>query len=178
MNEERLKKVPVLISACLLGVSCKYSGGDNCMNMELLEELKNHCQLVPVCPEQLGGLTTPRQPSEVCGSRVCMKNGTDVTLQYEKGACEALYLAQLFGCRCAILKARSPSCGSGEIYDGTFSGTLISGDGKTAELLKKHGIRVYTEQEVMDRYKLTEPAENGKIQKGFKENDKDFDRRG
>ena len=148
MKEKLQEKIPVLISACLIGTSCKYSGGDNCMDMELLEALKAHCQLIPVCPEQLGGLATPRQPSERCGSRVCTKDGVDVTMQYEKGACEALHLAQLFGCCCAILKARSPSCGSGEIYDGTFSGTLVSGDGKTAEILKKNGICVYTEQEI------------------------------
>lgn len=168
MKETIQEKIPVLISACLLGVSCKYNGGNNGIDMELLEELKNHCQLIPVCPEQLGGLTTPRQPSEICGSRVCMKNGEDVTMQYEKGAYEALSLANLFGCRCAILKARSPSCGSGEVYDGTFSGTLVSGDGKTAEMLKKNGIRVYSEKEIEEAVRKKE----------FRKNDKDFDRRG
>lgn len=168
MKETIQEKIPVLISACLLGVSCKYNGGNNGIDMELLEELKNHCQLIPVCPEQLGGLTTPRQPSEICGSRVCMRNGEDVTMQYEKGAYEALSLAQLFGCRCAILKARSPSCGSGEVYDGTFSGTLVSGDGKTAEMLKKNGIRVYSEKEIEEAVRKKE----------FRKNDKDFDRRG
>lgn len=136
---------PVLISACLLGVACKYNGGDN--RMEYLEELMEHCQLLPVCPEQLGGLATPRCPAEICGARVIAKDGTDVTVQYEKGAREALKLAQMLGCRCAILKARSPSCGIGEVYDGTFSKTLAAGDGRTAGLLKENGIAVYSELE-------------------------------
>lgn len=136
---------PVLISACLLGVSCKYSGGDN--RMEHLDELMERCRLITVCPEQLGGLATPRWPAEICGERVTAKDGTDVTAQYEKGAREALKLAQMFGCRCAILKARSPSCGSGEVYDGTFSKTLVAGDGRAAGLLKENGITVFSELE-------------------------------
>lgn len=142
MNE---KKIPVLISACLMGVSCKYNGGDN--RMEHLAELTEQYHLVPVCPEQLGGLCTPRNPAEIQGQKVIAKDGTDVTKQYEKGANEAWKLAQLLGCRHAILKAKSPSCGSGKVYDGTFSKVLTDGNGKAAELLKKNGIRVYTELE-------------------------------
>ena len=137
----------VLVSACLLGVSCKYDGGHN--RREQVAALKDRFQLIPVCPEQLGGLPTPRIPSEVRGGRVFAKDGADVTENFERGAREALRLAQLFGCRCAVLKARSPSCGSGIIYDGSFFGTKMEGDGVTAALLKKQGIRVYTEDEVI-----------------------------
>ena len=141
-----MQKKNVLISGCLLGLDCRYDGGNN--YIEEIEKLKELVNLIPVCPEQLGGLTTPRQPSEIRDGKVISKTGTDVTAEYEKGAGEALKLAQLFGCRCAILKARSPSCGSGVIYDGTFSKTKTAGDGKAARLLKAHGIRVYTEQEL------------------------------
>lgn len=135
----------VLVSACLLGVSCKYDGGHN--RNEQVTALKERFHLVPVCPEQLGGLPTPRIPSEIRDGRVFAKDGTDVTENFARGAHEALRLAQLAGCRCAVLKARSPSCGSGVIYDGTFSGTKTEGDGVTAALLKRQGIRVYTEDE-------------------------------
>ena len=138
-----MAKKNVLISGCLLGLDCRYDGGNN--YIEEIEKLKELVNLIPVCPEQLGGLTTPRQPSEIRDGNVISKTGTDVTAEYEKGASEALKLAQLFGCRCAILKARSPSCGSGVIYDGTFSKNKTAGDGKTAELLKASGIKVYTE---------------------------------
>lgn len=141
-----MQKKNVLISGCLLGLDCRYDGDNN--YIEEIEKLKELVNLIPVCPEQLGGLTTPRQPSEIRAGKVISKTGTDVTAEYEKGACEALKLAQLFGCRCAILKARSPSCGSGVIYDGTFSKTKIVGDGKTAGLLKANGINVYTELEL------------------------------
>lgn len=141
-----MQKKNVLISGCLLGLDCRYDGGNN--YIEEIEKLKEAVNLIPVCPEQLGGLTTPRQPSEIREGNVISKTGADVTAEYEKGACEALKLAQLFGCTCAILKARSPSCGSGVIYDGTFSKTKIPGDGKAAALLKANGIRVYTEFEL------------------------------
>ena len=102
-------------------------------------------RLVPVCPEILGGLPTPRTPSERQGERVVSKTGADVTAAYRKGAEEALRLARLFGCRKALLKERSPSCGRGQIYDGSFSGRLIPGDGVTARLLEQEGIAVFGE---------------------------------
>ncbi len=135
----------ILVSACLLGVSCKYDGGHN--RNEQVAALKDRFHLIPVCPEQLGGLPTPRIPSEIRGRCVFARDGADVTENFARGAQEALHLAQMFGCRCAVLKARSPSCGSGLIYDGTFSGTKTAGDGVTAALLKKQGIRVYSEDE-------------------------------
>ena len=135
---------PILISACLLGVRCKYSGGDNyCPAAAALGETY---PLLPVCPEQLGGLPTPRPPAEIRAGRVMNHLGEDVTEQYEKGAEEVLRLARQFGCTLAVLKARSPSCGCGAVYDGTFSGSLIPGDGVAAAALRRHGIRVITEE--------------------------------
>ncbi|MFR4440281.1 MAG: DUF523 domain-containing protein, partial [Hungatella sp.] len=100
------------------------------------------------CPEQLGGMATPRLPAERQGDRVINKAGEDVTEHYQKGAEETLKLAKLYQCSCAILKERSPSCGCGQIYDGTFSRTLTDGDGVTARLLKEHGIVVMGESEL------------------------------
>ena len=136
----------ILVSACLLGVNCRYSGkGELCQELQKL--LKEH-RLVPVCPEQLGGLATPRTPAERVKDRVVTQMGEDVTAQYEKGARETAGLAELFGCRCAVLKERSPSCGSGRIYDGSFSRQLVSGDGTAAALLKERGVRIFGETEI------------------------------
>ena len=109
--------------------------------------MKEH-HLIPVCPEQLGGLATPRTPAERVKDRVVTQMGEDVTAQYEKGARETAGLAELFGCRCAVLKERSPSCGNGRIYDGTFSRQLVSGDGTAAALLKERGVRIFGETEI------------------------------
>lgn len=140
----------LLISACLLGLPCRYDGTSK--PQPWVEALAARHELVPVCPEQLGGLPTPRAPSERQGKRVIMNTGTDVTAQYERGAACALTLYRLLGCEAAILKERSPSCGCGQIYDGTFSGTLTAGDGVTAALLKAHGIPVYGEHEAETRF--------------------------
>lgn len=137
-----------IISACLLGVDCKYDGGNNRLSDEKLSKLREEYELIPVCPEAYGGLTTPRAPSERQNGKVVSKTGADVTAEYERGAQAALYLARLFGAQLAILKENSPSCGSGTIYDGSFSGTLTEGDGVTSELLKKHGITVIGESEI------------------------------
>ncbi len=137
---------PILVSACLLGAACKHSGGDN-LCPQVAAMAQDHA-LVPVCPEQLGGLPTPRTPAERQGDRVVTKDGRDVTNAYLRGAQEALKLATLFGCDTAILKARSPSCGARAIYDGSFTGTVVPGDGVTAELLQASGIRVLTETEL------------------------------
>ena len=134
-----------MISACLLGVNCKYDGGNNRLPDETIGKLVSQYELIPVCPECYGGLTTPRTPSERLGDRVVSKTGVDVTAQFNKGAEAALYLARLFNVKTAILKANSPSCGIGTIYDGTFTGTLTGGDGVTAELLKAHGIKIMNE---------------------------------
>jgi len=136
----------ILISACLLGVSCRYDGASK-KHPEILRLIERHT-LVPVCPEQLGGMATPRIPAERQGDAVTTRDGTDVTAAYRKGAEEALRLCRLFGCEAAVLKERSPSCGRREIYDGTFTGTLTAGDGVTAELLVAHGIPVYGESQI------------------------------
>lgn len=138
----------ILVSACLLGTKCKYSGGDNLCPRVLA--LVDQYLLIPVCPEQLGGLPTPRVPSERRGNRVVTRDGKDVTDQYEKGAQEALRLCKLFGCQAAILKSRSPSCGCGSIYDGSFTGTVVPGYGVTAALLSAHGIPVFCEEDCPD----------------------------
>ena len=134
----------LLVSACLLGVMCRYDGQSR-PDEKVLGLLKNHV-LVPVCPEQLGGLSTPRCSCEIQGDRVMSRDGDDRTAEYEKGALEALRLCRLFSCEAAVLKAKSPSCGLGCVYDGTFSGTLRPGDGVTAGLLKNSGVPVYTEK--------------------------------
>ena len=136
----------LLISACLLGEPCRYDGASKPLSAETLDRLLRGHTLIPVCPEQLGGLPTPRTPSERQGKRVVMRDGTDVTAEYEKGARIACDLAIPCGAEAALLKARSPSCGSGAVYDGSFTGTLVPGDGVTAEQLKARGLPVYTEE--------------------------------
>ena len=136
----------VIISACLLGASCRYDG--KCVQKVDVQGLEAKYRLIPVCPEIYGGLPTPREPGERSGDRVITKSGADVTEQYMRGAQETLRLARTFGCKMAILKERSPSCGSVRIYDGTFSGTLKMADGVTAELLLQNGIRVYGESQI------------------------------
>ena len=135
----------ILVSECLLGIRCKYSGGSNPCPAVIQAVQAGRHTLIPVCPECLGGLAIPRQPSERVGDRVLSRTGEDVTAQYERGAQAALALAKLYGCTAAILKERSPSCGSGTIYDGTFRHRRISGDGLTAALLKANGVQVYNE---------------------------------
>lgn len=141
----------ILVSSCLLGCACRYKG-DDCKNQRILALAKEHV-LLGVCPEQMGGLETPRVPSEIVGDKVMSNAGRDVTAEYRKGAEAALYLAQLNRADFAILKAKSPSCGKGLIYDGTFSGSKVPGNGVTAALLLENGIPVYTEEE-LDRLPL------------------------
>ncbi len=134
----------ILVSACLLGLCCRYDGQSK-RSDRVLALMEKH-ELIPVCPEQLGGLPTPRSPAEIRNGRVINSLGQDVTAQYEKGAAEALRLYDLLRCDCALLKARSPSCGAEQVYDGTFSGTLISGQGIAAKLLSQHHITVLSEE--------------------------------
>ncbi len=135
----------ILISACLLGRRCRYDGKDK--NQIDLSVLEGH-NLIPICPEVDGGLPVPRPPAERVSSYIINNEGKDVTAEYTKGAEIALQTALENNCNIAILKAKSPSCGKGKIYDGTFSGTLTDGNGVTAELLQKNGITVYTENEI------------------------------
>ena len=136
----------VLISACLLGMNCRYNGEGQLL--EAREALMEKYNLIPICPEIYGGMSTPREPAEKKKEKVMTKNGDDVTEYFERGAREVLRLAKLYDCRYAILKERSPSCGYGKIYDGTFSGNLRDGNGILAELLVQNGIMVIGESEV------------------------------
>ena len=142
-------KENLLISACLLGENCKYSGGNN--YCPAVEQLRERYELIPVCPERDGGLPTPRTPSERLGDRVVNKSGDDVTSQFRRGAELALQTALENSCTRALLKERSPSCGCGEIYDGSFTGTVVRGDGVTTELLKQHHIAILGESRITDR---------------------------
>lgn len=136
----------ILVSACLLGVHCRYDG--NGVMQEALERLSKEHNLIPVCPEIYGGLSTPRDPAERIGERIITKTGQDVTAQYTKGAREILALCKFYDCHYAILKERSPSCGYGKIYDGTFSGKLVDGNGVTAQLLSEQGVKIYGESRI------------------------------
>lgn len=138
----------LLISACLLGEPCRYDGRSVPLPAPVLQDLRRRFELVPVCPEQAGGLPTPRIPSERRGARVVNRAGEDVTVFFRRGAEEALRLARENGCKRALLKERSPSCGSGEIYDGSFTGALVPGKGVAAELLIQAGIEVLGESEL------------------------------
>ena len=135
----------LLVSACLLGCACRYDGGGK--PREAVLRLAEQHELIPVCPEQLGGLPTPRPPAELQGNRVVNREGEDVTAAYQNGAAETLRLCQLLHADGAVLKARSPSCGKGQVYDGSFSGVLVPGNGVTAQLLLTHSIPVWTEDE-------------------------------
>ena len=136
------KKEKILVSACLLGVNCKYNGGNNASD-EVDEFLKDY-EIIPICPEIMGGLTTPRVAAEQKGDKVITKEGKDVTEQYKKGAEECLFLAKKYDVKKALLKLKSPSCGVGQIYDGTFSHTLINKNGITAQLLIENGVEIIT----------------------------------
>ena len=135
-----------IVSACLAGINCAYDGQSRSCE-KVIEMVRNH-EAIPVCPEQLGGLTTPRIPAEIQKGRVINQTGEDVTEYFNRGAREALRIAKLVNCKEAILKTHSPSCGFGNIYDGTFSHTKIKGNGIFAEMLVKEGIEVMTEKEV------------------------------
>ncbi len=136
----------ILVSDCLLGKNCRYKG-DNCYSEKVAEFVKGHT-VIGVCPEQAGGLPTPRFPAERQGDKIINSIGQDVTKEYSAGAEYALKLAKENSVDLCIMKAKSPSCGSGIIYDGSFSGNLKSGDGATSELLKKHGFKVVTENDI------------------------------
>ena len=138
----------ILVSACLLGVNCQYNGESD-FTKELLEFLKNKGEFITVCPEVLGGLPIPRDGAEIVGDKVKTAKGNDVTKEFLKGAEKVLKFAKENNVDLAILKAKSPSCGVDIIYDGTFSRKLIEGDGITAALLRKNGIKVMTEKDLI-----------------------------
>lgn len=139
-------KEKILVSACLLGVNCKYNGNNN-LNNKVIKYIENK-EVIPICPEIMGGLSTPRYPSEIVDNKVINNQNEDVTKEYTKGAEETLKLARILGVRKALLKSKSPSCGCGKIYDGTFTNNLINGDGITTKLLKENKIEVITEMDL------------------------------
>ncbi len=128
----------ILVSACLMGENCKYNGGNN-FSEKLQEFVKGH-EVIMVCPEVMGGLPTPRLPSEIVGDRVVNSGSEDVTSEFIMGATKAMEYSS--DVDMAILQSRSPSCGTNEIYDGTFSGNKIKGDGIFVRMLKEKGIKV------------------------------------
>lgn len=145
-HAEEEKEMNILVSACLLGVNCRYNVVPAASPD--VQALMERYTLIPVCPEQLGGLPTPRESAEILDGGVFSKSCTNVTESYHRGTGEALRLAKLYNCKYAILKERSPSCGYGRIYDGSFSGTLTDGNGITAALLAENGIMVLGESQV------------------------------
>jgi len=135
-----------IVSACLAGINCRYDG--NSKPNEKVIELVKQGKAILVCPEQLAGLTTPRTPAEEKNEKIITKDGKDLTKEFQKGAQEALKIVKLSNCKEAILKAKSPSCGCGKVYDGSFTGKLISGDGVFTKLLKENNIKVITEEDL------------------------------
>lgn len=140
----------ILISACLIGENVTYDGSNN--YHKIAKELYDKGEAIPVCPEVFGGLPTPRVPAEIIQNTVVSKEGLDVTSFFQKGAERTLKIAKENNVTLAVLQARSPSCGSHYIYDGTFTGTLIEGEGTTTALLRKHGIKVITIDEYIEDY--------------------------
>ena len=153
-----MSAIPVLISRCLLGFACRYDGIAKPSILPRLGELRE-ISWIPICPEAEGGLPIPRPPCEIepgaaatdvlaGNGRVLTKVGRDCTREYCRGARLALLRAEVAGAKFAPLKARSPSCGTRSVYDGTFSRTLIRGRGITAELLAGAGITLFSEEEL------------------------------
>lgn len=141
-----MKKEKILVSACLLGVNCKYNGGNN-YSSKVFDYLKDK-EVFPICPEQLGGLSTPRVAAERRNDRVITKDNNDVTEYFVNGANEVLKLAKMFDIKKALLKSKSPSCGKNKIYDGSFSSILVDKNGVTAEVLMSNGIEVISSDEI------------------------------
>lgn len=136
----------LLISSCLVGNNTKYNGKNN--YLPLIEKLKDKYNLIVICPEVMGGLSIPRDPSEIKGDKVISNKGNDVTKEYNLGAKKALELAKKYNCKKALLMEKSPSCGVKKIYDGTFSKNLIDGMGITTKLLYENKIDVYSKDEI------------------------------
>jgi uncharacterized protein YbbK (DUF523 family) len=140
-----MKVAKILVSACLMGEKVRYDGNDNLLQHPLMQRWQQEQRLLMICPEIAGGLSVPRAPAEQIGTRIITFDGADVTAAFQRGAWRAQQLAQQQGVVMAILKARSPSCGVGQIYDGSFSRRLIAGDGVTAAALRQLGIAVFSE---------------------------------
>ncbi|MCI5939325.1 MAG: DUF523 domain-containing protein [Bacilli bacterium] len=141
-------KTKIGISSCLLGFKCKYNGLSN--YIEEIEELKSKYELVPICPEVLGGLGVPRPPAEIKNDKVINANSIDVTENYQLGAIKALEILKENNVKIVILKSKSPSCGYKKIYDGSFTHSLKNGNGVSSNLFLKHGIKIYNENNFKD----------------------------
>ncbi len=141
----------ICVSKCLMGHNCRYDG-KNMRNDAIIEFLKDK-EYVEVCPECLGGLSTPRDPSEIINDKVYSNKGKDVTEEFYKGAYEALKIAKSNQCKCAILQENSPSCGVNFVYDGTFSGKKIKGQGITTQVFIENGLEVYSSQNFLEENK-------------------------
>lgn len=150
----------ILVSACLLGENCRYDGKNNLS--EVIKEINKYYDIVPFCPEVEGGLKTPRVPSEISGDKVIASNKKDVTKFFEDGASKALLICRYLNIKLAILKENSPSCGSKQIYDGTFKNRLKDGEGITTALLRQNGIEVINEIEAIDLLARTQQSEEAK----------------
>lgn len=144
------KLMKIAVSACLLGENCKYNGGNN-YSSTLVKILESH-QVIPICPEALGGLPSPRDPAEIVGSEVLTKDGRSVDKEFRRGAEKALEIVKEFGADLVVLQARSPSCGVGKVYDGSFSGKLIKGDGIFVKALKKEEIKALNLEDFLESY--------------------------
>lgn len=136
----------IIVSACLAGVNCRFDGG-NKANKKVIELVRKG-KAIPICPEQLAGMTTPREAHEIKGARVVNKKGNNRTKAFQRGAKETLRIAKTFRVKEAIMKNKSPSCGCGKVFDGSFTGTLIEGDGITTRLLKENEIKIKSDEEV------------------------------
>ena len=141
-----MKKINLIISTCLCGNNTKFNGGNNLISR--LNEIEDKFNLIHICPEVFGGLKTPRDPSEILKDKVISNAGVDVTQNFINGANQAIALAKKYNAKYALLKEGSPSCGVHKIYDGTFTGTKIDGNGVTTAMLKELGIIVFNENEI------------------------------
>lgn len=141
-----MAKEKIIVSACLLGNKVRYDGNDS--YKEEIHALSDKYDLIPVCPEVLGGLLVPRDPAEIIGSQVLTDKGKDVTINFKQGAETILEMCKTNQVSKAIMKSKSPSCGKAMIYDGSFSKILTPGNGVTVELLMNNNIKVYTENEI------------------------------
>ena len=151
----------IIVSACLTGFPCRWNGESRFS--EEAADLIGRGFAIPVCPEQLGGLTTPREPAEIRDSRAMSRTGEDLTSYFQKGAQIVLEIARKYRCETAVLKEHSPSCGVHEIHDGSFSGKLVRGSGITAKLLSENGLQILTENDLpQDFCKFKDGESHGK----------------
>ncbi len=151
----------ILVSACLLGEPLRYDGRDNRIDDPLLRQWRDEGRVIPLCPEVAAGLPTPRPPAEIRDGRVLTRDGEDVTDAFERGADAALTLCREQDIRCALLAARSPSCGNQRIYDGFFSGRLVAGAGITAARLQSAGIRVFNPDQIGEAAAFLDSLDRG-----------------